>query len=94
MIFYPGCKLEELSYFSFVTNIRSRLMKRLSIGFLIRDIFERLTNKANDNLDQSLWIYSAHDLTIVLLLEALGLAEVIQFLIFLFFSLKIIGFCY
>lgn len=73
---FPDGKLKELARLSFLMDTKTTLMKRLRVGFLIRDIFERLTNKKNAMLGHSMWMYSAHDLTIVLLLDALGLFEV------------------
>lgn len=53
-------------------------MKRLKSGFLIREMLERFSQKSESKLhpDRSLWIYSAHDKTIIYLLISLGLFEV------------------
>lgn len=55
-------------------------LARLKSGFLIKEIIERFTQKINSNLkpDRSLWLYSAHDVTISNLLNSLNLFEVIE----------------
>lgn len=60
--------------------VNTKLMARLKAGFLIREIFNRFTMKRDLTLspDRSLWIYSAHDLTIMNILAALDLYEVID----------------
>lgn len=72
-----------MAQFSFQMKTRTRLMARLSIGFLLREMFERFQMKANGTLNRKMFIYSAHDLTIVSLLRALNLAEVTELLLFL-----------
>lgn len=54
-------------------------MAKLKAGFLIREMFERFAMKANATLspDRSIFMYSAHDITIVNLMRALNLVEVI-----------------
>lgn len=53
-------------------------MKKAKTGFLIKEIFDRFKNKSLSLLkpDRSLWIYSAHDVTIVNVLNALNVYEV------------------
>lgn len=53
-------------------------MKKAKAGFLIKEIFERFRNKTRSLLepDRSLWIYSAHDNTIINVLNALNVYEV------------------
>lgn len=74
-IFFPGCELEKLSGFAFSVQTGTKLMARLKYGFLLREILERFTMKANSTLspDRRLWVYSAHDLTISGLLNTMGL---------------------
>lgn len=63
---------------SFATNTYTPKLARLKVGFLIKEIFQRFTNKSSSltNPKQSVWIYSAHDTTVANLLNALGLFEV------------------
>lgn len=53
-------------------------LAKLKSGFLIKEIMERFNRKTTSNLhpDRSLWLYSAHDITIGNVLNALGLFEV------------------
>lgn len=53
-------------------------MKKIKGGFLIKEILDRFRNKTLSILqpDRSLWFYSAHDLTIARVLNALNLYEV------------------
>lgn len=52
-------------------------MKKIRGGFLIKEILERSKNKTLSflNPDRLLWIYSAHDLTIVNILNTLNLYD-------------------
>lgn len=54
-------------------------LKKLSAGFLVKEMLDRFRNKSLALLkpDRSLWIYAAHDLTIVNILNALNLFDVI-----------------
>lgn len=54
-------------------------MQRLIAGWLVREMFERFAMKANATLspDRSMFVYSAHDITIVNLMRTLNLDEVI-----------------
>lgn len=62
-------------------------MAKLKAGFLIREMFERFAMKANATLspDRSIFMYSAHDITIVNLMRALNLVEVIASMCVSFF---------
>lgn len=55
-------------------------------GFLLKEILDRFTNKTLSILqpDRKMWIYSAHDLNIVSILNALNLYKVILYFFFLF----------
>lgn len=73
----------EFVIFSLLFPTNTKLLARLKAGFFIRDILERFTMKKDSTLspDRSLWIYSAHDMTMIHILNALNLFEVIiQFL--------------
>lgn len=49
-------------------------MARLKSGFLFKEILDHFSMKINSTLkpDRSLWVYSAHDITIINLLNSLG----------------------
>lgn len=66
-------------YFKLATDTPQ--LARLSTGFLIKDIFERISQKINKTLhpDRSIYIYSAHDDTVANILNSLGLFEVTKF---------------
>lgn len=53
-------------------------LARIKGGFLIKEMLERFSQKINSTLkpNRSLWLYSAHDLVIVNMLNTLGLYEV------------------
>lgn len=55
----------------------TRVMKKLKGGFLIKEILDRFKNKSLSLLDpdRSLWIYSAHDLTMINVLNTLNFYE-------------------
>lgn len=94
-VFFPGSDMENLANFCFSMPTNSKLLARLKVGFLIRDILERFTQKIESTLvpDRSLWIYSGHDTTISNLLNALGLFEVcllMECLAFIDFSMPFI----
>lgn len=70
--------MQWLSGRSFATNTYTPKLARLKTGFLIKEIFQRFSNKSASlsNPKQSMWIYSAHDTTVANLLNSLGLFEV------------------
>lgn len=74
----PGGDLEYLAtlYFSMTTHTTE--MKKLRAGFLLKEILDHFTDKLNASLspDRSLWMYFAHDTTIAIILNSLGLFEV------------------
>lgn len=86
-VFYPGSEMEKLAAYSFSMQTNKKLQARLKAGFLIREMLQHFTMKANSTLtpDRSMWIYSAHDKTVANLLNALGLFEVYS--IFYFISI-------
>lgn len=75
---YPGGDMKWLAARSFATNTYTPKLARLKVGFLIKEMFQRFSNKSLSlsNPKQSVWIYSAHDTTVANLLNALGLFEV------------------
>lgn len=74
------------------------MMKKLKGGYLIRDMLDHFKEKINVTLkpDRSLWLYSAHDLTLAIALNTLNLYDVNidTLLINLTMSLILISFFY
>lgn len=75
-------EIEECAIFSHKMDTNTKLLARLKVGFLIRDILERFTMKKDSTLtpNRVLWMYSAHDETIINVLNALNLFEVLKFI--------------
>lgn len=63
-------------------------MKKLECGFLLKEILDRCSAKANSTLqpDRKLWIYSAHDLNIFNILNTVTDFSDVIFFIFRNFS--------
>lgn len=76
----PGSDFEKLAvnWFKIFTT-GSNELKALRSGYLLKEIFDRFTNKTQSKLepDRSLWMYFAHDITLTNTLNSLGLFEVI-----------------
>lgn len=72
--------MQWLASRSFATNTYTPKLARLKAGFLIKEIFQRFSNKSASltNPKQSMWIYSAHDTTVANVLNSLGLFEVMK----------------
>lgn len=81
---YPS-KLKTLGLECFKMSVKTKSMLRMKPGFLVKDILDRFVAKRDSKLkpDRSLFIYSVHDTTIIGILSALGVYEVILFLILL-----------
>lgn len=56
-------------------------LKKIKPGYLLKSIFDRMRNKIQSTLkpDRKLFMYFAHDITIVSILNGLGLYKVNQF---------------
>lgn len=56
-------------------------LKKLYSGFLLKEILERFEKKSKSRLspNRSIWLYSAHDVTIAGMLNILGVFEVISY---------------
>lgn len=78
-IFKPGCDLEELANLYFVLPTNTTTLARLNSGFLLREMLDRFDDKINSKLspNRSIWMYSAHDVTLAGVLNTLGLFKVI-----------------
>lgn len=72
--------LEHFLALNFAGMTKSTEMKKAKAGYLINEIFERFKNKTLSLLspDRKVWVYSAHDNTIVNTLNALNLYDVIS----------------
>lgn len=73
-----------LAEFYFALFTQTPEMKKLRMGFLLKEILDRSRNKTESKLspDRSLWMYFAHDNTIVDLLHGLDLFKVNYLIIF------------
>lgn len=74
---YPSKDMTFISEFSFALFTYTRPMARLKTGPLIKEMFKRFSDKANNKLkpNRSVWIYSAHDTTVANVLNTLKLFE-------------------
>lgn len=56
-------------------------MSKFRTGYLIKDILDRLTDKTKNLLmpNRSMWVYSAHDITIATILHSIGISNVKHF---------------
>lgn len=74
----PGGNLEFLATLWYRIHTATTGMKRIKAGYLLKDILDRFKEKAMSNLspDRRLWMYFAHDVTIVSILNSLGLYTV------------------
>lgn len=66
-------EIEKLSYFESRAHTGTRKMSRYTAGFLIKEIFERFTNRTKGPFmpDRRIWLYSGHDTNIASFLLAL-----------------------
>lgn len=71
--------MEHLGGYWFKLITGTNDLKKLYSGFLLKEILDRFDKKANLNLspDRSMWLYSAHDVTIGSMLNTIGVFEVI-----------------
>lgn len=73
----PGSVAEKLTTYWFKLLTGTEMLLRLRSGFLLKEIVDRFKNKTNSLLpEQLMQLYSAHDVTIASMLNALGLFEV------------------
>lgn len=72
--------LEYLAAVHLETFTHTTELKKLEAGFIIKEMLDRFENKSRSILQPncSLWIYAAHDLSLVNILNALNLYEVEQ----------------
>lgn len=79
MIYSDSEKLDRAVALYFALKTYTTEMKKAKTGLLIKEIFDRFQNKTLSLLspDRSMWIYSAHDNTVVNVLNALNVFKVI-----------------
>lgn len=68
---YPD-KLFPISGLSFAVKTYTPLLARLKTGPLLKEILTHFKNKTLKKIDQSYWVYSAHDTTVANMLNTLG----------------------
>lgn len=70
--------MEYIAQFDYKTYADTPELARLKSGFLLKEMFEHISQKVSGTLkpNRSLWLYSGHDLTILNMLNSLGLFEV------------------
>lgn len=75
----PNGPMEKITIAFYTAISGTPEMARNRGGFLIKDMLEQISQKIDSTLqpNRSLRLYSAHDLTIVNVLNSLGLFEVI-----------------
>ncbi|KAJ6626582.1 Prostatic acid phosphatase, partial [Pseudolycoriella hygida] len=69
--------MEYLAAFHLQAFTSSTELRKLEVGFVIKEMLDRFNSKSLAALqpNRSLWVYSAHDLSIVNILNGLGLYE-------------------
>lgn len=70
-----GSDFEHLALIYFTIFTHNTEMKKLRSGYLLKEILDRSANKTQSKLspDRSLWMYFAHDNSMVDMLNSLGL---------------------
>ncbi|XP_011312184.1 prostatic acid phosphatase-like [Fopius arisanus] len=73
---YPD-KLEPLAALSFTTMAYNKILQRLRMGLLMKEVVNHMSEKSKNALvpDRKLFVYSAHDDTVANLLMTLGLFQ-------------------
>lgn len=69
--------------FEAFNKVGSREMSRISNGFLLREIIERFYERIGGSLklNRNLWLYAAHDITIIGLMTLLNIVDVSIFVL-------------
>lgn len=82
----PGSEFEYLAKLWYTIQTYNNQLKKIKAGYLLKSIFDRLTKKMQPTLkpNRSIYMYFAHDITIVSILNSLGLYEVSFIFRFLF----------
>lgn len=74
----PGGDFERIALYWYRLFTATTEMKKLRAGYLIKEIFDRFTNKTQSTLspNRSLWMYFGHDITLSNVLNSLGVFNV------------------
>ncbi|CAH1398941.1 unnamed protein product [Nezara viridula] len=72
--YYPE-PMSRVSVFSLKMLTMTKTLKRLRGGPLLKEIITHMKEKKDGSLKQKLWMYSAHDVTLTCLLDAMGVFE-------------------
>ncbi|XP_014279965.1 prostatic acid phosphatase isoform X2 [Halyomorpha halys] len=71
---YPE-RMSRVSVFDLQMLTKSKTLKRLRGGPLLKEIITHMKQKRSGNLRQNLWMYSGHDVTLTALMDAMGVFE-------------------
>lgn len=76
---------KSLALFFYEIQSYNNELKKIKPGYLLKSIFDRIRSKIQSTLkpDRKLFMYFAHDITIVTILNGLGLYKVNIILVFL-----------
>lgn len=95
-----GELIGALEYFSAIVMMaetHTTEMKKIRSGFLLKEMLDRFKDMIKSPNERLLWIYSAHDITIVNFLNSLDVYEVrfpstlCENMCFLFFSINLLS---
>lgn len=75
----PNGTMEYIAKFDYKTYADTPQLARIKSGFLLKQILEHFSQKINATLqpNRTVWFYSGHDVTILNMLNSLGLFEVL-----------------
>lgn len=70
--------MKYIAQFDYKTYADTPELARLKSGFLLKEMLDHFSQKINSTLqpNRCLWLYSGHDITILNMLNSLGLFEV------------------
>lgn len=73
--------MEYIAAFHYKTFSGTKQLARLKNGYLLKEMLEHFSMKINKTLkpDRSLWLYSAHDVTVISILNIFGVYQVCTF---------------
>lgn len=86
--------LEQFVVQEYIFSSATTELKKLNGGYLLKEIFDRISDKLASTLspDRSFCLYSAHERTLAIILNSLGLFEVVFCFVLLKCLLNIIFF--
>lgn len=78
--------LEQFVVQEYIFNTATPELKKLNGGYLLKEIFDRISDKLASQLspDRSFCLYSAHERTLAIILNTLGLFAVVFFINIIF----------